>query len=242
MGSSRSTAEMRHCIPCHTRIDPLGVAELFLQEVLYLHGLLLTIISDLGPQFEATFWQKMCSRLGIDWRMSTAFHPQTDGQTERMNAGMEQYLRVFGNHQQDDWVKWFPLAEFAANNGISETTKCTPFYAVQGTDPRMSFSGEPTKDQDQRWVSADQVQARMQPIHEHLRVEMRRSQVVQKEGINRGRIPAANIQECSQVWLDAQHVRTTRPMQKLDWKRLGVFTVVRKVSHYADEVELPVSI
>jgi hypothetical protein len=75
--------------------------------------------------------------------MSMAFHPQTDGQTERINAGMEQYLRVFVNHQQDDWVQWLPLAEFAANNGVSESMKCTPFFAVQDADPRMSFAGEP---------------------------------------------------------------------------------------------------
>jgi hypothetical protein len=81
--------------------------------------------------------------------MSTEFQPQTDGQTERMNPGMEQYLRVFVNNQQDDWVQWLPLAEFAANNGISESTKCTPFFAVQGVDPRMSFVGEPTQEPDQ---------------------------------------------------------------------------------------------
>jgi len=92
-------SKMRHFVPCHTTIDVLGLAELFLREVIHLHGLLLTIVSDRGPQFASVFWQQVCSRLGIDRRMSTAFHPQTDGQTERMNASMEQYLRVFVNHQ-----------------------------------------------------------------------------------------------------------------------------------------------
>jgi len=148
----------------------------------------------------------MCSRLGIDRRMSTAFHPQTDGQTERMNASMEQYLRVFVNHQQGNWVKWLPLAEFAANNRISETTKCTPFFAVRGIDPWIEFSGEPTRDRDQRRVSADQVLAMMRQMHEPLRVEMRQSQAVQEEGANCGGIPAPNNQEGSQVWVDARHV------------------------------------
>ena len=124
-------SKMRHFIPCHTTIDALGLAELFLREVVRLHGLPQTIVSDRGPQFASTLWQQMCSRLGIDRRMSTAFHPQTEGQRGRMNASLEQYLRVFVNHQQDDWVKWLPLAEFAANDGVSETTKCTPFYAIQ---------------------------------------------------------------------------------------------------------------
>jgi len=118
--------------------------------------------------------------------MSTVFHPQTDGQTERMNASMEQYLLVFVNHHHDNWVKWLLLAEFAANNGVSEITKCTPLYAVQGMDPRMSFSGEATKKRDQRCVNADEVQATMQQIQDHLRVEMRPSQAGQQEGANRG--------------------------------------------------------
>jgi len=141
--------------------------------------------------------------------MSTAFLPQMDGQTERMNASMEQFLRVFVNHQQDDWVQWLPQAEFAANNGISETTKCTPFFAVQEWNPRMLFAGEPTKEQHYRRLNADQVQATMQQIHEHLHVGMRRSQAVQEEGANRTRIPAQNIHEETQVWLDAGHIRTT---------------------------------
>jgi hypothetical protein len=149
--------------------------------------------------------------------MSTAFHPQTDGQTEQMNAGMEQYLRVLVNHQQDEWVQWLPLAEFAANNGMSESTKCTPFFSVQGVDPQMSFSREPTQERDQRRCEEDQVQAVMQQVPEHLRVEMTRSQVIQEKGANRGRIPGPNIQVGSKVWLDAQNVWTTRPTGKWDW-------------------------
>jgi hypothetical protein len=121
---------MRHLIPCHTAIDAVGLAKMFLREIVRLDGLPRTIVSDRGPQFASTFWGQVCSRLGIDRRMSTAFHPQTDGQTDLMNAGMEQYRCVFVNDQQDDWVLWLPLAEFAANNGISESTKCTPFFTV----------------------------------------------------------------------------------------------------------------
>jgi len=235
-------SKMRHFVPCHTTIDAVGLAKLFLREVVRLHGLPKSIVSDRGPQFALTFWGQICTRLGIDRRMSTEFHPQTDGQTERMYAGMEQYLRIFVNHQQDDWVQWLPLAEFAANNGLSESTKCTPFFAVQGVDRRMSFAGEPTQERDQRRWEADRVQAAMEQIHEHLRVEMKRSQAVQEEGANRGRIPGPNIQVGSKVWLDARHVRTTRPTRKLDWKRLGPFRVQKQVSPYAYKLDLPVSI
>lgn len=81
--------------------------------------------------------------------MLTACHPPTVGQTEQMNASMKQYFRVFVNHRQDDWVNWLLLAEFAAKNGVSETTKCTLFYGVQGMDPQLSFAGDPLKEWDQ---------------------------------------------------------------------------------------------
>ena len=75
-------SKMRHFIPCHTMIDAVGLAKLFYREVVRLHGLPKSVVSDRGPQFVSTFWGQICSRLGIDRRMSTAFHPQTDGQTE----------------------------------------------------------------------------------------------------------------------------------------------------------------
>jgi len=169
-------------MPCLTTIDAWGLAELFLREVVHLHGLPLTFISDWGAQFPSIFWQQIWSQLGIDLTMSMAFYPQTDGQTERINASMEHYLRVFINHQQDDWVKWLLLTEFAANDETSETTKRSPFYAVPGMHPWMTFAGSPTRDQDHRCSNADQVQATIQHTHEHLRVEMRRCQAVQREG------------------------------------------------------------
>jgi len=68
---------------------------------------------------------------------------------------------VFVDLQQDDWVKWLSLAEFAANNAMSETTQCTLFYLVQGVDPRMTFAGEPTQERDPPQINADLVQSTM---------------------------------------------------------------------------------
>jgi transposase InsO family protein len=97
-------SKMRHLVPCRTTIDARGLAEMFLKEVVRLHGLPMTVTSDRGPQFAAVFWKRLCERLGVDRQLSTAFHPQTNGQTERMNGSMEQYLQIFTSHQQDDWV------------------------------------------------------------------------------------------------------------------------------------------
>jgi transposase InsO family protein len=227
-------SKMRHFVPCRTTIDARGLAEMFLKDVVRLHGLPKTIISDRGPQFAAVFWKRLCERLGVDRRLSMAFHPQTDGQTERMNASMEQYLRIYTSHQQDDWVQWLPLAEFAANNAMSEATKCSAFFAVSGTDPRMTFEEAASEPADSRMVDADSVQTAMQQVHEHIRVEMRRSQDIMEEGANRKRLPAPQIQEGSKVWLDARHIRTTRPSRKLDWKRLGPYTVISLLDPVAE--------
>jgi hypothetical protein len=97
--------------------------------------------------------------------MSTAFHPQTNGQTERVNAGMEQYLRDFTSYQQDDWVQWLPLAKFAANSGVSETSKCSPFLPVTVTDPWMSFNEGDSESQDSREIDANQLHDRMQQVY-----------------------------------------------------------------------------
>ena len=108
--------KMRHFVPCRTTTNAGDLADLFLHHVWKLHGLPNDIISDRGPQFASDFWQQLCSRLRISPRLSTAFHPETDGQTERANQNMEQYLHAFVSNQQDAWSHWLPMAEFAANN------------------------------------------------------------------------------------------------------------------------------
>jgi hypothetical protein len=139
-------------------------------------------------------------------------------------------------------VQWLPLAEFAANNGVSESTKCTPFFAIQVVDSRMSFVGEPKQERDQRRQKVDQVQAMMEQVHEYLQVEMTRSQAVQEAGANQVRTPTPNIQVGSKVWVHARNIRTTWPTRKLDCKHLGPFQVQRQVSPSASGLNLPASI
>jgi transposase InsO family protein len=140
-----------------------------------LHGLPETIVLDRGPQFASEFWTHICERLGIEERLSTAFHPQTDGQTERVNAVMELYLWNFVNYQQNDWVHWLPMAEFAANNHTSETTRHSPFYSNYGFHPRMTFGQHPLQDpKDIREVNAQQMAQQMEQLFSELKAEMKR--------------------------------------------------------------------
>ena len=124
--------KQRHLIPCTTAIDAEGFTELFIKKVFRLHGLPQTVTSNTKPQFVAAFWKCLCKKLDIQPRLSSPYHPQTDGQTECLNAVMEQYLQCYVNYLQYDWPKWLPLAKFAANNQMSESNKISPVFANNG--------------------------------------------------------------------------------------------------------------
>jgi transposase InsO family protein len=94
--------KMRHFIPCSTTVDTKELANLFITNIFCLHSLPDSIISDQGPQFASQFWKYLCNSLHIEPRLSTAFHPKTDGQTEYTNSVMEQYLRAYINYGQDN--------------------------------------------------------------------------------------------------------------------------------------------
>jgi len=109
--------KMSHFIPYSKELDARQFANLLMKEIVRLDGLPHGIITDRGTLFTPDLWMETTGKLGIERRLSTAFHPQTDGQTERTNAILEQFLRAYINYQQDDWCGSLPVAEFAYNNG-----------------------------------------------------------------------------------------------------------------------------
>ena len=102
-------------IPCTKSMSALKTAKLYLRHVWKHNGLPTGIVSDRGPQFASQVMKDICKRLGIQPRLSTAYHLQTDGQTERINRDLQQYLRIFTSEKQDKWVSWLPLAQFSYN-------------------------------------------------------------------------------------------------------------------------------
>jgi len=121
------------------RISAKGLARLFRDNVWKLHGLPKSIISDKGPQFAAGLIRELNKMLGIESKMSTAFHLQTDRQTKRINQELEQYLRMFIDHRQEQWPDWLGTAEFVYNNKAYSSTKTLFFKANYRQDPRMGF-------------------------------------------------------------------------------------------------------
>ena len=104
-----------------------ATAQLFLDAIFQHYSLPHKIISDQDPRFTSKFTKELCHVLGIQQNLSSAYHPWTDGQSERNNKWVETYLHFFTNYQQDNWAAYLPIAEFAHNNWKSETTKATPF-------------------------------------------------------------------------------------------------------------------
>ena len=111
------------------------VVALFLQHVVRVHGVPSTLVSDRDPIFTSHFWGRLLELMGIHANRSSAFHPQTDGQTERLNSVLEQYLRMYCDYQQTDWASLLPMAEFSYNNSKHSATTQTPFYANYGFHP-----------------------------------------------------------------------------------------------------------
>lgn len=129
-----------HLIPCRKDDSAADVARRFLREIVRLHGCPTKIVSDRDPKFTSKFWTDLCYRLGSKLKMSTAYHPQTDGRAERSNAFMTELLRTATTlNNSRAWEEALDMVEFAINSAPSKSTGLSPFYAVYGTNPKTPF-------------------------------------------------------------------------------------------------------
>jgi transposase InsO family protein len=124
-----------HFIPLSHPYTASSVAKLFMEHVFKLHGIPRTIVSDYDPPFTSQLWRDLFRVTGTNLLMSFAYHPQTDGQTEVMNKGLESYLRSFTGDRPKDWMQWLSLTEWTYNTSVHTSTKLFPFEAVYGYPP-----------------------------------------------------------------------------------------------------------
>jgi transposase InsO family protein len=229
--------KMAHFLPCTKTISSEGTADLVMKDVFRLHGLPDNIVSDRGPQFIAKFWQRLLELLKIKRSLTSGYHPESDGQSERTIQTLEQYLRCFINYQQDDWLTFLPLAEFSYNNSKHASIGVSPFYALTGQHPRWDFAtpGSPVN------PSAEDRLDRLQSIHEELREHLLAAQEHQKKAADRYRKATPVYQVGDKVWLLRRNIRTTRPCEKFDFQRLGPFPIAAQINDVAYRLELPSS-
>lgn len=225
-------------------LDAAGVAEMFRDRIWSLHGLPERTYSDRGPQFNAKFLTKLYSLLGIEPRFSTAYHPQTDGQSERANQSIEQYLRIYTSHRQDDWDKWLSLGEFAYNNTKNSSIGMTPFQADLGRIPSYA----PKLFNKQRVevpASADWVKKKQQ-AEEEIQAALRMAADEHKRYYDQKTTEDVPYEPGEKVWLTRKDtltgkeaITTTRPSQKLEHRRFGPYEVLERVGDKAYKLKLP---
>jgi len=224
--------KMSQFTACRKNLDARGLADLMTKEIFRLHGISKDIISDRGTLFTSEFWKQYTKEMEVERKLSTAFHPQTDGQTERTNAILEQYLRAYINYQQDNWNQLLPMAEFAYNNGYQETIKTTPFFANYGIHPEYQTIGHTMTGQI---TPSNEISK----LHEMLREEMSEAQLRHKENYDQHRKPDPNLKSGEMVWFLPRTVRTTRPSRKLDYKKIGPFKILAKTGINTYRLEFP---
>ncbi|MBW0542885.1 hypothetical protein O181_082600, partial [Austropuccinia psidii MF-1] len=198
------------------------------------NGLPSRIVSDRGPLFVSSFWTNLCQQLNISRDLSTAYHPETDGQTERVNQILEQYLRMYVSYHQDDWNTWLPLAEFSYNNSDHSSTKQSLFFTVYGRDPQ-SDSAHITQDTPSGKLST-KIQSVQQDFKRELEVGINRF----KRYANKSRASPPIFNPGDMVWLSSNNIKSTRPTKKLSERWLGPFPILKKSRH--KELPLPIII
>ena len=174
--------------------------------------------------------------LNIKLNFSTAYHPETDGQTERTNQTLEVYLRMYTSYQQDDWVDHLPVAEFAYNNAPHSATQVSSFFANYGYNPRTTLNLDVTVPDP----TAHDFAQSLSHLHEYCKSQIAIAQVQYQVPADRHRRPIPEeMVEGSKVWLNAKNIKTKRPSKKLDHKKLGPFTIEKKISSHAFRLALP---
>ena len=174
--------------------------------------------------------------LGIKTKLSTVFHPQTDGQTERMNQELEQYLRLFVEHRQKDWPEWLAMAEFAVNNWIHTATKVSPFMANYGKELRMG--GDIRR--KGKVENATTFVERMKKVQEEAEAVLRKTQEEMKRYADRGRKETKVWKRGDKVLLSTKDlVFKERPSKKLTERYIGPYVIEEVVSSNAVKLRLP---
>ncbi len=232
-------------IPCHKTVTARDTATIFVKHVYRIWGPPDSIVSDRGPQFISDFWEEFTKELGIKLKLSTANHPQSDGQTEVVNQYIKQRLRPFVNYYQDNWDELLPILDFAQATLTHEATGQSPVMTEMGYEPRTSFDWkEPVKaDSAKERLNREEAQVRVRLIHE----AWQRAQ----EGVGRAQTRYAaqankkrrliDFDKGDMVYVKTKDWNMHRPSRKLSEQNAGPFEILEKRGN-AFVLQLPDSI
>ena len=241
-------SKMAHFLPCKSNITGQQTAQLFVDRIWSLHGLPKSVVTDRGRQFLNKFNSALCKLIGTQHNCSSAYHPESDGQTERINRVLGEMLRHFTNFKYDNWDLQLPLVEFAHNNAPTTATGMSPFFCCYGKNPLTPMSAviqaansewEAEPQTNKQFLTADTFVRDKQEIVRKAQLAMQaaRQRMEQQED---GKRKSVIFQVGDQVSLKTKHLGiSTLPSKKLFQPWMGPFTVSKVINDAAYQLELP---
>lgn len=221
--------------PCNETITAEETADLLIKKVFSQYGIAEKIISDRGPQFASKVMKAILWSMGSRSALTTAYHPQADGATERMNQEAEQFLRAYCNRMQNNWSQLLPYAEMTHNTREHTATKKTPFELLLGMKPWwpgtfITELGVPTAE-EQIW--------QVQKAREEAAAAAKIAQEAMKTQYNRYGDEGPDWKINDLVWLEGKNLKTQYPTAKLAPKRFGPFPITRIIGKTSYKLKLP---
>jgi len=227
-----------HFIPVKSTYHPHNYAKIYFQQVVRLHGVPKSIVSDRGPQFTARFWECLHQNLGTHLIRSSAYHPQTSGQTERVNQILEDMLRACLISCKGSWEDWLPLAEFSYNNSYQESIKMAPFEALYGRKCRTPLNWvEPG---ERRFYGIDFVKEAEEQVRT-IQKNMTAAQARQKSYADKRRKPI-EFEVGDHVYLKVSPMKGVKRFgikRKLEPRYVGPYRIIEKSGRVAYKLDLP---
>lgn len=224
-------------VPCKEDISAPKLGFLLVDRLIRDHGIPKRIVSDRDKLFTSAYWKTLLGQMGTTLGLSTAYHPRTDGQTERANQCLEEYLRHYVSNSHDNWVSLLPVAQLALNNHKSSTTKVSPFLANFGRTANLDMQ-QPIEGQ----ISQDALEKTKEMNDLYQKLKQRIEEVDRKSMTqqNKKRMNGPQLKEGDKVYLRTKNLTVKKPRtKKLDHKKIGPFRISKIKGPVNYQLELP---
>lgn len=220
-------------------MDAEACAEIFVNSHARFHGLPAALTSDRGSNWTGRFWRRLCELLHVEQRLSTSFHPQTDGATERCNQEILAFLRAYISYAQTDWADLLPAAMLALNNRDNTKTGMSPFFLTHGyhLEPIQQVVSRRSSSKNPK-ARADAFVRRLWEGQELCKAAMVTARQIMEHQANRKRRPAEQLKVGDKVWLNLRNIETPQLKKKLSWTQ-AKYTITKVVAPDVYELDVP---
>ncbi|KAK1693348.1 hypothetical protein QYE76_010045 [Lolium multiflorum] len=228
-----------HFVPLRHPFTAPKVARVFVDKVVKLHGMPHSITSDRDCIFTSHFWKQLFAAVGTKLQYTTAYHPQTDGQSERVNQCLEMFLRCMVQENPKEWKRWLPLAEFWYNSTFHTSLGCSPFKALYGHDPNLGALPAVDEASPIAGVLIDRA-AQVETLKQHLTAAQNRMKIY-ADTKRSERVFEVGDNVLLKLQPYAQATVVNRKYPKLSYKYFGPYKVLERIGQVAYRLELPPS-